>query len=50
MFKIPNLLLNTRVYAIRRRNNLDEILAYQTHQEKGFISYTFQKEEKYQKY
>ena len=43
MFKMPGLYLNTRVYAIRRRkSNLDEILAYLTHQEKVFISYTFQ--------
>jgi len=42
MFEVPNLLLNTRVYEIRRKNNLDEILAYQIHPEKGFISYTFQ--------
>ncbi|MFZ8800975.1 MAG: hypothetical protein ACO2ON_02225 [Candidatus Nanopusillus sp.] len=40
---MPGLYLNTRVYAIRRRkSNLDEILAYRVHQEKGFISYTFQ--------
>jgi hypothetical protein len=42
MFKKPGLYLNTRVYAIRRRNDLDEILAYRIHQEKGFIPYTFQ--------
>ncbi len=41
MFKMPGLYLNTRVYAIRKRNNLDEILAYRVHQEKGFMSYTF---------
>ena len=44
MSEVPNLLLNTRVYAIRRKNNLDEILAYQIHPEKGFISYTLQTE------
>ncbi|MFP3166924.1 MAG: hypothetical protein RXQ68_00635 [Candidatus Nanopusillus sp.] len=42
MSEIPNIPLNTRVYAIRRKNNLDEILAYQIDQEKRFISYTFQ--------
>ncbi|MDT7890652.1 MAG: hypothetical protein RQ869_01120 [Candidatus Nanopusillus sp.] len=42
MFEKPGLYLNTRVYAIRKRNDLDEILAYRIHQEKGFISYTFQ--------
>ena len=42
MFEKPGLYLNTRVYAIRRRNNLDEILAYRIHHEKGFIPYTFQ--------
>jgi len=42
MFETPSLYLNTRVCAIRRRNNLDEILAYRIHHEKGFISYTFQ--------
>jgi hypothetical protein len=42
MFEKPGLYLNTRVYAIRRRNDLDEILAYRMHHEKGFISYTFQ--------
>ena len=42
MFETPGLYLNTRVYAIRRRNNLDEILAYRIHHEKGFIPYTFQ--------
>jgi len=43
MYEMPNIPLNIRVYEIRRgNNNLDEILAYQIDQEKGFISYTFQ--------
>jgi len=42
MYEILNIPLNTRVYEIRREKNLDEILAYQIDQEKGFISYTFQ--------
>jgi hypothetical protein len=42
MLETPGLYLNTKVYAIRRRKNLDEILAYRIHQERGFISYTFQ--------
>jgi hypothetical protein len=43
MYEVTNIPLNTRVYEIRRgNNNLDEILAYQIDQEKGFISYTFQ--------
>jgi hypothetical protein len=43
MHEIPIIPLNTRVYEIRKgNNNLDEILAYQIDQEKGFISYTFQ--------
>jgi len=42
MYEMPNIPLNIRVYEIRRgNNNLDEILAYQIDQEKGFISYTF---------
>jgi hypothetical protein len=44
MYNIP---LNTRVYEIRKgNNNLDEILAYQTDQEKGYIYYTFQTKRK----
>jgi hypothetical protein len=46
MPETPGLYLNTRVYAIRRRKNLDEILAYRIHQEKRFISYTFQTKRK----
>ncbi len=42
MFETPGLYLNTRVYAIRKRNNLDDILAYRIHPKKGFMSYTFQ--------
>ena len=42
MYEISNIPLNTRVYEIRREKSLDEILAYQIDQEKGFISYTFQ--------
>jgi len=47
MSEMSNILLNTRVYEIRKgNNNLDEILAYQIDQEKGFISYTFQTKRK----
>jgi hypothetical protein len=47
MYEMHNITLNTRVYEIRKgNNNLDEILAYQIDQKKGFISYTFQTKRK----